>query len=1628
MIYKYFITSEIQDKIEKWNLGTDIMRRLKDYLSDDKELSASGLVSNILISKVNTSSGPRFMWCQEIRKDVCLYILRRIYKHDEYKRKVNDATKKQWERSHALSDKEKEEVSQEFSKYFKEAKKDFLPDEYRKYEEKRAFDKNRDVIFYEMPLWNQGMKKVPKEDWRCIWQALSELIDKKENVNMEQYDKLLTYSAEKYTIAYRLGCPNVKYESDIYLLQILEGNEPNLDELLDRKYDCEEVEELQNLSSKCYPDYYTYEFDCWKEVEKDDMANLALTEEEVKILQEVQFPFFVSGLAGSGKSTILYYLYANIYKYVALNYPEHKLLFLSYNEDLVEKARRSVKSILCNHSSNEGFGGKDYFKQEDKERHFRLSFMSFRDFLKSTFLDMDGLSKFSDDKHITYEKFRDLYKKENKDNRKRLSPSILWSVIRTFIKGRSLDYFTPEDYDSDAIVRGDRTVAPEVYKEAYGIWNRWYRHYYEDRGYWDDLDLVRYALTKGDTQKVFHSYSVIFCDEAQDFTKLEIDLILTLSKHSEYKLSANPEDKRIPIAFAGDPNQTISPTGFRWAGTKAIFNEAFKESLDSYPKLSAPELSKNYRSQLGIVKFANTIQTIRYNYFDEASTGHKLQSVRENPKGENKDALEYVGFYSYDKYKDIIIKNLQNANIITSGDGEEGDIEDFPEIAGKDLKLSTAIGTKGLEYEAVMLYKFCSDTAYKSFQKIVNEEPIEDASERFEAAHFFTKLYIAVSRAKSQLFIVDTEESYEKFWKYFTDHELWKQLINNQGVRDEEEKRQLVGHITLGDIETLPSRLSDSYDAEANGRQEFERGKSEQSVQHMKRARSYFLEAELTARADECEAYLFLFNNEFEKAGDKFLSLNQKDNKAIAEEAFWKGRCWGKLVNVIQRGSAKGENTIKLLAAKFMTDRVSSSDFVKHLSRNRADFQITVTKDVDIWKIVFEKLSKDLRLLQPIQITNDLTKELQLISKYIPWFDNGMANLRADLYFNHAEFNNEGFSKSDEGFSSENYDKAIEIWEEIGATQNNKDYFKAKKVVCKSVSEEIKWMDKLNEGDEILSKFGDNTIAPMLNEDAEKIVFQHLLSKDYKRAVVYPYPKDAQTKWGRLYLQDKGKFLVDVVLTDFTPEKFYFFEEKCFSDENSIFQSHLPEMVFDEIFSLTKCDEKGRPYWTYFASLKNENGDNLFKMNIDNRKHILDSLSKVILSVEEYDKNYASCFLEMLFDKEYNVKRSDYYVKTVVRIFSRDVFFKEDFRMNAERNKYFTAYRKLDKDEHDRIKDNVRKFVSYKIEHCKKITKASVEEYKALFRAYEICVAYQGVSPDYTCICKMYQKCKTKKNLAELKGWIGLRMLVNQLADDAMMQKASYNKLIGELDKSKCGINTFISDLSKEDASMFIAAVNSNSEEYSYDCTLITSRLIYEHRLRRDNVKSYCRANDLANKLVDYIDLAMDELLSNKGRLDEYAVKILAYTWEAFYEHPFAANHYNNLVKRPRFARLRILSEYLKKRALLHYSYLKDSLFKEKQEDYGVQMTKDYLPASYPKIERKDKVESGTFGGRSKASLPSDNTKEKEVLAQEKNEIVDPAAKLVCEEIARNMKRNNMPVELILQCVSQLTREEIEKL
>lgn len=63
-----------------------------------------------------------------------------------------------------------------------------------------------------------------------------------------------------------------------------------------------------------YPFTFLSSEDEWRRMEKESKSNLVLTEEQVQVVatNAPNYPLFISGRAGSGKSTVLQYLFAEV--------------------------------------------------------------------------------------------------------------------------------------------------------------------------------------------------------------------------------------------------------------------------------------------------------------------------------------------------------------------------------------------------------------------------------------------------------------------------------------------------------------------------------------------------------------------------------------------------------------------------------------------------------------------------------------------------------------------------------------------------------------------------------------------------------------------------------------------------------------------------------------------------------------------------------------------------------------------------------------------------------------------------------------------------------------------------------------------------------------------------------------------------------------------------------------------------------------------------------------------------------------------------------------------------------------------------------------------------------------------
>ena len=967
----FFITKNLEKKLRLRNYNKkgqlqniiDLVKNKPESLDE----SPTALYGQYLYHSIQ--NGYNLLWIPTENKNIRLFVLREIYNQSDYNQKL-EGKEKEWTKNHELGGDEKKEIERKFEDLFREFRpSELLPVEYSQYEGLRVFETGREDYVYEMPTWIDCIKRVDTYDWDDI----RKILEKGNYFTNSRVFENVSYAKvdSGYTIAYRVNVTSSSSKSsnyDVYLLYVCKCSEENTyNEIISqRKYDKLSFKALKTKARRCYPSYFIIDKKAWKEIEDDEKANLVLSEQEKNTLQNVKYPFFLSGLAGSGKSTILYYLFANAYAYKLEFYNEHKLLFLCYNDNLTAKARDNVKSILrCNPAFD---NVKSKFDDEKIEKEFDKSFVSFTQFLKD-FLSEDELKCFSPDNNMSYELFVKKYDEYcyEKCICSSISPSLLWSIIRTYIKGMDLNYYmTPKNFRDWYQSNKECRITLDVFDAAYNLWDKWYRKYYEKGEYWDDLDLVRYVL-KNNFENHAHQYSVVFCDEAQDFTKVEIDLILKLTVHSKYDLSGNENNKEIPVAFAGDPNQTINPTGFNWTQTKKIFDESFSDCLESYSEIDAPPLTMNYRSEIGIVRFANTIQSLRYAYFDNIEREKKelqeayFDNIEEDKKEQKDDNSElqndmpnqflYAAFYPYEEVKDILKEKYNKANIITSGEGLKDDIEKFPELDNPDsdnkkIKLLTALGTKGDEYRAVVLLNFCSDPTYKHIRSL-------DVSEKSEAEHFFTKLYIAVTRAREELYIVDTYENFENFWCHFLDETKWEELVPKLDL--DKDSCKMIGKLKWGKIDKLKDRLTDTYNPRENAHQAFMNAKSDRSASSMMDAYDYYIEAGCSREANLCDAYISLFSRKYEEAGDKFLHINFPQSENLALDAYWQGKCWQRLSKLKQADSEIVK--IRISAARLMLDTTSDEaavEFAKVFAEEIESYREDISNNTDnrlIWSI-----------------------------------------------------------------------------------------------------------------------------------------------------------------------------------------------------------------------------------------------------------------------------------------------------------------------------------------------------------------------------------------------------------------------------------------------------------------------------------------------------------------------------------------------------------------------------------------------------------------------------------------------------------------------------------------------------
>ncbi|MCL2804696.1 MAG: ATP-binding domain-containing protein [Treponema sp.] len=658
----------------------------------------------------------------------------------------------------------------------------------------------------------------------------------------------------------------------------------------------QDIKDNISIIKRAYPQYILADDSLWMDIEKDPQSNFTLSKEEISVLkaftQKSAFPMFINGRAGSGKSTMLQYLFADYFsRYISyketINYPP---VYFTYNSELLQRAQNFVKGLIkCNTAFDEKV--REQVQQQDNNILERLknSFKELKVYLLSIVPDADR-EKFNKMNYITFTRFHDLWTdkfKTDKNVMRNYSPDISWHVIRTYIQGMDADgYLDPDDYEE--LEEKQKTVSRDDYKYIYDkVWI-WYNDVKQKNRLWDDQDLARYIIENNLAKPVFPG---IFCDEAQDFTRVDMELFFRLSIYSDRDLQKQ-DISTIPFAFAGDELQTLNPTGFRWEALKAGFTQKFILSLSAASKepiqtnLNYCELENNYRSLPSIVRFCNTLQLFRAVRFN--ITGLRPQKPWNIPSN-----IPVVYFPSNDAvFWENILKITDAVFIIPCEEGQEVEwIKKDPELSKhiviendvpKNIVLSANLA-KGLEFNRVVVYGFgktCSE-------KMINGSDNEDTSVTLPLEYYINKTYVAISRAKKQLIIIDSEDGMKK---------LWDVTKNNNIINSNLDKINSgnIKHWSLNDDLFLLTQGYHSFlensdvNMEEIASQFRQNGISSRNSFMLRQAANCYKGLKQNTEASKCEAIAYIFDRKYLEAGKMSIESGWIDQSV---KSFWLANC-----------------------------------------------------------------------------------------------------------------------------------------------------------------------------------------------------------------------------------------------------------------------------------------------------------------------------------------------------------------------------------------------------------------------------------------------------------------------------------------------------------------------------------------------------------------------------------------------------------------------------------------------------------------------------------------------------------------------------------------------------------------
>ena len=531
-------------------------------------------------------------------------------------------------------------------------------------------------------------------------------------------------------------------------------------------------------------------------------------------------------------------------------------------------------------------------------------------------------------------------------------PEFAWYGIRTLIKGTSVNndfkYLSQKEFNEvvDDSSKNDFEGKTESLFDCYDKYVLWLKENQRR----DDIDVatdVAFLLDKF-IDLIPNKFDKLYLDEAQDLTTVEYNVLMLL-------LNKECKDE---IVLAGDPLQTINPTGFDWDRIKDLMYTNLGKKPEN-PHI----LNHNWRAPSSVVEISNGILNLRRKIIRGESV-ERQQAHEPGPKpvvlflksndGTSNVDLEHLADFMMAKttYKVAIRKSDEKGleDLIQNDDL----LKNYINV--KENNFHTVTEIKGDEGETIVLYRTGEMKGSELKHLLSKDDKLEhiDRETQIQLKFIVNQLYILTTRSSRQLYIIETDRHKGRFWtSLFPDlieidddpNDLLQKIIATADD-DFELGEWLDSMIKKWDEENNPKFLSWA----ASKCTDISIKRKLTPTERNKHNRIIALKAE--------------FDEDFEKAGDSWLKIQEK-RKAF--NCFIRAKCWKK---------ARESKVVDAKEYSVVLDYLENKDMLNSI-KQRELLQLTITKFNGDYRIPdwFKNIELELTQFLLDSVVNQYKKE-----------------------------------------------------------------------------------------------------------------------------------------------------------------------------------------------------------------------------------------------------------------------------------------------------------------------------------------------------------------------------------------------------------------------------------------------------------------------------------------------------------------------------------------------------------------------------------------------------------------------------------------------------------------------------